>query len=152
MVQQKSRAIVLAALLAGTLDGLAAALLFIIRTGKNPLAVFRFIASGVFGQEALSGGVLMATIGILFHYVIAAGWTIIFFIACSRFTILLKNWIVSGIVYGLFVWLMMNLVVLPLSRVPSVAMTVNGVLIGISVLIVCIGLPISFFANKYYQR
>lgn len=152
MVQQKSSAIVIAGLLAGTLDGLAAALLFIIRTGKNPLAVFRFIASGVFGQDALSGGVLMATMGIFFHYVIAAGWTIIFFMAYSRLTILLKNWIVSGIVYGLFVWLIMNLVVLPLSRVPAVSMTVNGVLIGISVLMVCIGLPISYLAHKYYQQ
>jgi hypothetical protein len=152
MLTQKSRAIILAGLLAGTLDGLAAALLFIIRTGKNPLAVFRFIASGVFGQEALSGGVFMAAIGIFFHYVIAAGWSFIFFIACSRLVILWKYWVVSGIGYGLLVWLMMNLVVLPLSRVPSVSMTVNGVLIGISVLIVCIGLPISFSSKRYFQQ
>jgi hypothetical protein len=144
-------AIVRAGLLAGTMDGLAAALLYVIRTGKNPIAVYRFVASGVFGQDALSGGLAMGLTGILFHYMIAMGWAIIFFVACTKIPILLKNWFISGITYGLFVWLMMNLVVLPLSRVSALTMTVNGVLIGISVLMVCIGLPISFLARKYYS-
>ncbi len=149
--RENINAIVRAGLLAGTMDGLAAALLYVIRTGKNPLAVYRFVASGVFGQEALSGGVLMGLTGILFHYLIAMGWTILFFVVGVRIPILLKNWFISGIAYGLFVWLMMNLVVLPFSRVSALSMTVNGVLIGISVLMVCIGLPISFLAHKYHS-
>jgi hypothetical protein len=151
MIRKQINAMLLAGLLAGTLDGLAAAILYVIRTGKNPLAVFRFIASGVFGPDALSGGTSMAMMGILFHYIIATGWAVLFFMACSRFTMLLKNWMVSGISYGLFVWLMMNLVVLPLSRVPSVPIAVNGAIIGILVLMFCIGLPISFLARKYFR-
>lgn len=152
-MQQTKRfnAIALAGLVAGTLDGLAAALLYVIRTGKNPIAVFRFIASGVFGQEALSGGVGMGLIGIAFHFIIAMGWTILFFMASSRISLLLKYWIVSGIFYGLFVWLMMNLVVLPLSRVPALPMTLSGVIIGVSVLVVCIGLPIAFLTQRFYR-
>ena len=145
------RGIVVAGLVAGTLDGLAAAILYVIRTGKNPLAVYRFVASGVFGPDALSGGTSMAMMGIFFHYIIATGWALLFFISCSRLTILLKNWIITGIFYGLFVWLMMNLVVLPLSRVPSVPIIVSGATIGILVLMFCIGLPISFLANKYFR-
>lgn len=152
-MQQTKRfnAIAVAGLLAGTFDGLAAALLYVIRTGKNPIAVFRFIASGVFGPEALSGGMGMGMIGIVFHFIIAMGWTILFFIASSRINLLLKYWVVSGIFYGLFVWLMMNLVVLPLSRVPPLPMTLDGVIIGVSVLVVCIGLPIAFLAQRFYR-
>ncbi len=152
-MQQTKRfnAIMVAGLLAGTLDGLAAALLYVIRTGKNPIAVFRFIASGVFGQEALSGGMGMGMIGIVFHFIIAMGWTMVFFIASSRISLLIKYWVVSGILYGLFVWMAMNLVVLPLSRVPALPLTFSGVLIGVSVLMVCIGLPIAFLAQRFYR-
>ncbi len=146
------RSLLQAGLLAGTLDGLAAALVFFMRTGKDPLAVYRFVASGLFGRDAILGGTSMAMLGIGFHYVIAMSWAFLFFISCSKLKLLLKNWIVSGVVYGVFVWLIMNLIVLPLSRVSSAPMTVSGVFIGASVLMVCIGLPISFRANKYYSN
>lgn len=152
MALQKIRSIVFAGIIAGTLDGLAAAIIYFLRTGKNPLAVYRFIASGIFGQEALSGGTSMALLGIFFHYGIAFGWTLLFFRVCLKLSFLLKNWIVSGIAYGLVVWLSMNLIVLPLSRVPSSTITLSSAIIGISVLMVCIGLPIAFIANKYYQK
>lgn len=152
MALQKTRSIAFAGIIAGTLDGLAAALIYFLRTGKNPLAVYRFIASGIFGQEALSGGASMALLGIFFHYGIALGWAWLFFIACPKLSILLKNWLVSGIFYGLVVWLSMNLVVLPISRVPSTTITLSGAIIGISVLMVCVGLPIAFLASKYYQN
>jgi len=93
----------------------------------------------------------MPLLGIFFHYVIAISWTLLFFILCLKLSILLKNWVVSGIAFGLVVWLSMNLVILPLSRVPSTPITLSGALIGISVLMVCIGLPIAFLASRYYQ-
>jgi hypothetical protein len=123
----------------------------VIRTGKNPMAVYRFIASGVFGPEALSGGVGVGIMGIVFHFIIAMGWTILFFMACSKVRLLLMNWVISGIAYGLFVWLMMNLVVLPLSYVPQLPITLNGFLVGVCVLIFCIGFPIAFLALRYYR-
>jgi len=152
MQPSRIKVILWTGLLAGTLDGLAAALLYFIRTGKNPMVVYRFIASGVFGSEALSGGLSMGLIGIFFHYTIAMGWTIVFFTACTRLPVLLKNRIAVGITYGIFVWLMMNLVVIPLSRVPPSPVTLSGVVTGAFVLIICIGLPISFMANKYYHK
>lgn len=141
-----------AGLIAGTLDGIAAALVYVIRTGKNPLNVYRYVASGVFGQDALSGGVTMAMMGILFHYTIATSWALIFFVLCSRNSILLKNWLLSGIAYGIVVWLLMNLVILPLSRVSSAPMTVDSVIIGATVIMGCVGLPIAFMANKSFMK
>ena len=142
-----------AGLITGALDGLAAALLFSIPSGKDPMIVFRFIASGVFGKEAFVGGVPMALWGILFHFIIATGWTVLFFLAYPRIALLSKNKITTAIFYGVFVWLMMNLIVVPLSNVTMVGpKEVSGIIKGIVVLILCIGLPNTWIISKYYQQ
>jgi hypothetical protein len=138
-------------LVVGTLDGLAAIIMYSVQTGKDPMNVFRFIASGIFGTSALSGGVSMALWGIAFHYIISLGWTILFFWLADRFSPLSRNWIISGVMYGIFVWVIMNLVVMPLSLVPMKVgpKEWSGILKGALILIVCIGLPISYSARKY---
>lgn len=141
-------------LVVGTLDGLAAVIMYVLQTGKDPLNVFRFIASGIFGSEAFSGGVPMALWGILFHYGIAACWTILFFWLAGRFFILTKHWIITGVLYGVFVWLMMNLVVVPLSLVPMKAgpKEWTAILKAIIVLIFCVGLPVAYAAKRYVRN
>ncbi len=47
--------ILLSGLLVGTLDILAAFVDYYIATGKNPLIILKFIASGVFRKTALTG-------------------------------------------------------------------------------------------------
>lgn len=140
-------------LVAGTLDGLAAVIMYYSRTGNDPTDVFRYIASGVFGRDAFTGGVPMALWGILFHYVIAFGWTILFFVVASRIALLTRNWFVSGVAYGVVVWLGMNLIVVPLSQVPAPAGPKEwaGILRATAVLIVCIGLPVAYAAKKYLR-
>lgn len=151
--RNRIKQLLLTGLLAGTLDGLAATVMYYVQTGKDPLNVFRFIASGVFGATAFSGGVRMALWGIAFHYIIAFGWTILFFWFARKFLFLTKNWIISGIMYGIFVWLIMNLVVVPLSHVPvkTDPKEWTAILTGACVLIVCIGLPISYAARNHLQ-
>jgi hypothetical protein len=141
-----------AAVLAGTLDGLAAALKYIADTGKDPMNVFRFIASGIFGAKAFEGGTAMGLWGIFFHYLIATGWTVLFFVLYPRIQLLSRNKYIAGLSYGIFVWLMMNLVVLPLSKVPPLIMNSESIIIGMVVLMTCIGLPISIIVNRHYTK
>jgi hypothetical protein len=150
-VKPSAKPLLITGLIAGTLDGLAAAISYYIQTGKDPLNVYRFVASGVLGTDAFSGGASIAVVGILFHYIIAFSWTILFFTVASRLNFLLKNWIVSGILYGIFVWIAMNFVVVPLSLVPmkSGPQEWSDILKGAVILVLCIGLPISYFARKY---
>jgi hypothetical protein len=60
--------------------------------------------------------------------------------------------VLIGILYGAFVWLMMNKVVLPLSQTPTLKPTLTSALIGMSIIITAIGLPLAFFANRLYSR
>ena len=50
-----ARTILLAGIVAGTLDGLAAVAQYTMMTGKDPANVFVYVSSGVFGPSAFSG-------------------------------------------------------------------------------------------------
>ena len=146
-------AILLTGLLAGILDGAGAVIVYLIRGGRTPARIFNVIASGVFGPAAMSGGTPMVFAGIGFHLVIAMGWTILFFLAARQFEVLRRHWIGAAVGYGIFVWIMMNKVVVPLSRVQMGATpTWNSIIIGALVLVVCIGFPISLGARRYFSR
>lgn len=149
---KKIRPIIVAGIIAGTLDGLAAVIMYFISTGKDPLNVFRFIASGIFGKEAFTGDVPMVMAGLLFHYLIAIGWTGLFFLAYQKLSLLSRNIIILGVGYGVFVWLMMNLIVVPLSKVPSMPISAQGAATGILILILCVGLPVSILTSRYYRN
>jgi hypothetical protein len=146
--------LLLTGLITGTLDGLAAAIMYVVKSGKDPMNVFRFIASGVFGQEALKDGLAMGLMGVLFHYVIALGWTVLFFLLAAALFRLSKSWILLGVLYGILVWLMMNLIIVPLSFVPmkSGPREWTGIVSGMLILIFCVGLPVSFAAHKYLKQ
>lgn len=142
-----------AGLLAGTLDISIASLQFFLRTEKNPVIVLKYIASAVFGRTiAYADGALMPLLGLLFHYIIAFGWTILFFYTCRKLTVLWKYPIPAGLLYGIFVWTMMKFAVLPLTKVAPIPFDLAQAAIAAGILIVAIGLPVSLICSKYYRE
>lgn len=136
------------ALLVGTLDILAACILYYLKTGTAPVPVFKFIASGVFGAKAFSAGDSMIVYGLLFHYSIAVSFTIFFFLISTLFPTLLKAKVTTGTGYGIAVWIVMNLIVVPISNTPKGEFDWIDACIGMLILVVCVGLPLSFIAAK----
>jgi hypothetical protein len=143
--------VALTALFVGTLD-IIAAIIQTLLYGGQPLKMLQYIASGLTGPESFSGGLSLAFLGLGFHYIIAFFWTAPFFWVYPRLTFLSKNKVLSGIGYGLFIWLTMNLIVLPLSNVPSSPFNITGAIIGTLILIMAVGLPLSFLAHRYYNK
>lgn len=143
--------ILTAGLLAGLLDGTAATVQTFIMSGKGIGRVFPYVASGVFGQEALAGGTNMVMAGILFHMMIAMTWAIVFFFLYPFIGKVINNWIALGLIYGIFVWAMMNLIIVPLSNTPKFPFNPGRALIAACILMAFIGLPISFLISRYYQ-
>jgi hypothetical protein len=72
--------------------------------------------------------------------------------AYPKLKFLSGNKVMVGIGYGLFVWLIMNRVVLPLSNIPPMPFVLTKAILAASILVVAIGLPLSFFANSYYSK
>lgn len=136
-------------LLVGTLDILAASTQTLIN-GRDPLVMFRFIASGVFGSEAMAGGVGYSLVGLFFHYCIALGWTVLFFLIYPKIDVLAKNRIVTGFLYGIFVQLCMSFIVLPLANTPPIPFNPIGMIKAALILVFAIGIPLSFIARWYY--
>ena len=140
--------IIITGLLAGTLDAVAALLVYQVK----PMNMFRFIASGVFGPKALTGGLSMALWGVLFHYIIAFSWTFLFFFLHPRISGISPGKYVNGVVYGVLIWLVMNLIVLPMSRVGQAPLALKPSIIGAVILIFAVGLPVSLFVHRHYSR
>ncbi|WP_234733664.1 DUF1440 domain-containing protein [Tellurirhabdus bombi] len=142
------KAILWAGFVAGTLDALAA----VVVLGKmKAIPVFKYIASGFFGREAFTGGIDMVGYGVLFHYLIALAFTLVYFFIFPYLPFLRKEKIASGLLYGICVWVIMNFVVLPLSNVPPTPFTWQNVLVGILLLMFLVGLPISWIIHRYYR-
>lgn len=139
-------------LVAGTLDISIACIQYYLKTGKGPPGVLKFVASGFFGKEAfIAEGNSMSVYGLLFHYLFALVWTIIFFMLYPKIKLLRRNIFATAIVYGLFVWLIMNRVVMPLSKAPSIKFDPGKALVAMLILVIAIGLPLSFSAEKHYR-
>lgn len=144
-------AVLIAWLLAGTLDGAAASVQSLI-VGGTPVRVFQYIASGVFGREAaFSGGAVMALAGGMFHYFIAFCWTILLFLLYPKIRLLSRNIHLTAVVYGILIWIVMNLVVLPLSSVTQGAFNLQRASIGAAILVVCVGWPVALITKGYYS-
>ena len=73
-----------ATLWAGSLDILAAFLNSYLRNKTSPGIVLQYIASGVLGEEAFSGGYATMAIGLFFHFMIAFSCTALFFVLFPR--------------------------------------------------------------------
>ena len=150
--QDMFRAISLAALLTGTLHLAAAIIKFFIEHQQGPFPVFRYIASGVFGKETASTGTLMIVWGLVFHYINAFLFTAFLFLIYPKLIGWLKSKFLTGIIYGIFTWALMNFVVVPLSRINKFPSGAKEAVIAAMILICMIGLPVALLAHRYYSR
>jgi len=87
-------------LIAGTFDITGAIIHYLLVTRSNPVRIFYFIASAVFGKEAYDGGPLVAVLGLVFHYTIAIIFTAFFFLIYPKLKFLSRNIVLSGLAYG----------------------------------------------------
>lgn len=141
--------IFLGGLIAGTLDICAAFLTAWLRAGVGPVRVLHFVASGLIGPAAFEGGAKTALLGLALHFLIATTATIVFYLASRKLRFLVERPVHFGLLYGVAVYLFMNFVVLPLSRIPQRPMTVSGFIIGLLTIMFCIGLPIALIVRRY---
>jgi hypothetical protein len=143
------KTILIAGLTAGILDGSAA----VIFLGKMDYSrIFKFVASGLFGKNALLGGNEMIIYGIIIHLLIAMSFAFLYYIIFLKISFFSTNKFIGGLVYGLLAWIIMSVLVLPLTNVSQSEMTLVGALKNIIILMFCIGLPISLITNKFYLK
>jgi uncharacterized membrane protein YagU involved in acid resistance len=100
----------------GVLDFLSAAVAWGIKANATPVRIGQSIAAGLLGREAAAaGGWKTALLGVFLHFVIAFSAATVYWLASRKLRLLTDRPILIGLIYGEFVFLFMNMVVLPLS-------------------------------------
>ncbi len=141
--------IVRAGVIAGVLDLLAAFANSWLRAGTSPVRVMQSIAAGALGPAARTGGAGSAALGVAFHFLIATVAAAVFYIASRRLRWLVAHPIICGVLYGIAVYTFMNFVVIPLSAIPGgAAPPLTQRLIGCTIIVVCVGLPIAAVVRR----
>lgn len=142
------RTILLAGLLAGVLDIAAAFAVYGLR-GASPVRILQSIASGLLGVAAFKGGLATAALGALVHFFIALMAAGVYYAASRRLVIMLRQSVISGLLYGVAVYAVMNHVVVPLSAVPKQPFEPGLALVILVVHMLCVGLPIALLVRRH---
>lgn len=143
------RAILWGGLSAGVLDILAAIISTKIRTGRGPLWVFQSVASAILGANSYKGGIASAALGGAIHFFNAFVICTIFFLASRKLPMLVKNWIISGFLYGIGAYFVMYGIVLRLTFHRNFLTPFSSILLGVAIHMFCVGLPISFAVHRF---
>lgn len=141
-----------AAVIAGCLDITAACIQAYLSKSVTPDILLKYIASGVFGKDAFSGGFEFMLFGLLIHFLIAFACTLTYFLVYPKLKLLHKNILLSSLFVALIAWAITTRLIIPLSKIQTSTFNFTKALIAISILYFCIGLPITAFAKQFYSK
>ncbi|HVU55949.1 MAG TPA: hypothetical protein VHD83_12885 [Puia sp.] len=145
--------IILAWLVAGTLDISYAIITWGPVFGKITAAqLLQGIASTLMGKDAFTGGISTALVGLAMHYGISLAWTLFYFFIFPYIPLLARNTFFSGILYGVFVWAMMGLLIVPLVTGKAWSFNLVPFLKSIAPMILLFGPAIAIIVGKHYAR
>ncbi len=145
------RTIVIGGAVVGVLDAVDGVAFFGLTAGNNPIQVLQYIASGVLGSAAFSGGLASAGLGALIHFGLALGFTAAFVLAWSRVEVIRRDWVIAGLAWGAAVWALMSLLVLPHSHVALAPLTTLAIVHGIAGHGLFVGLAAAVVARRATQ-
>ncbi|MCC9070429.1 DUF1440 domain-containing protein [Flavobacterium sp. F-65] len=151
-MKSKVGTVLLSGLVAGAMDIISCIIIYVVILQKTTTTkILLSIASGIFKKDAYSGDPKMAFYGLGIHFIIATLFALFYFKIYPYIPFLKKNTLLSGFIYGIFVWIVMNLIVLPIAFpiLPPKHLDFP-LLLSILILMFCIGLPVAFITKKYY--
>src|SRR5215471_5391914 len=143
--------------LTGVTDGLFSSVLYVAFYHSTVQRLFQGVASTLFGPEAFNGGAPTFAIGVLMHFGVALGWSVVFLLIVKR-----ARWIHRLVdspygfvnvasLYGPFIWMVMSLAVIPLllHRPPAIN---NRWLVQLIGHIPFVGIPIVWSIGRGASR
>lgn len=144
--------ILLSSLLVGTLDITGACISSNIQYGSTPADVLKYVAGGAYGPAAKTGGTGMILMGLLFHFIIATSFTVLFFLLYPEMKWMQWNKIITGVLYAVFMWLVTTQLIIPMTPIKYQSLALKQVSISIGILTIAIGIPLAFLADNYYRK
>jgi len=150
-----TRAILIGGLIAGAFD-ITYALLWFAGVKHAPwMRIPQSVAGGLLGRASFDGGTATVVLGFALHWTIAIIWASIYVYAGRRFIPdLLRKPIPYGLAYGVWIYFVMNWVVLPLDAMHTKPhfTPLDTWLTGLAIHMFGIGLSIALSAAKTAPR
>jgi hypothetical protein len=117
---------------------------------KTPLmSALQYVASGIMGDAAFAGGLATALFGLVLDLMMITIMAGVFIFSIDRIPLLRRNIISGSIGYGFGVFIVMNLIVLPLSAAPALPVPPLWLLIELVLQhILLIGLPLGILMQR----
>jgi hypothetical protein len=143
------RAIAITGLVVGTLDILSAVVIWWQR-GVSFERGLQGIAAALLGTKSFQGGTVTAVLGMIIHFFIAFMVVTILYVASRKLRVLTIQPIISGVLYGIAVYLVMYWVVLP-RAFPTFRHRLSNELIELAIHICLIGLPTALLLRWYSE-
>ena len=144
------RSILMGTLIMGTLDAIVWHVIVSNLMGGYPLiSIYQYLASGALGNAAFEGGIATALLGLFFHYVVAFAVTAVFMLATDRIPLVRRYAIPASLLYGFGVFIVMNMIVLPLSAAPPMpAPPMPELIMAILDHVLVVGLPLGIIVRR----
>jgi hypothetical protein len=136
-------AILIGGLVAGGLDTISA---YVTLNAGWPRAV----AGGLVGMSAFKGGVGVYVLGLFLEFFIATAAAAVYYAFSRKLEFLKPHFFVCGLYFGIAVYLVMSLIVLPLCALHiNRPIPVPGMIQGLLVHMFLIGLPIAYSVRRF---
>jgi len=139
-----------AGLIAGILDITSAFVIAGIK-GTGSIRMLQGIASGLLGQRSFEGGMASAGLGLAIHFLLAFTAAAVFYAASQKLSSLTQHVVVSGLLYGIAVYIVMYWMVVPLAF-PNARHSMSRDVTAVIIHIVLIGLPIALVVRRFSRE
>lgn len=117
--------------------------------GVPLISLYQYIASGALGESAFAGGIATALLGVLFHYIFSIIIAGVFILSVDRIPLLRRYVIPGSLLYGFGVFIVMNMIVTPLSATPPLPTpTTSQLIVMIIDHILIFGLLLGIFVRR----
>jgi len=148
LIRRYTRPVLLGGLIAGTIDIGAASLI----NGLAPKIILQAIASGVLGKASFRSGLPAAALGLVLQWAMSVLIAAIYAVGTSRLSVVRRNWIGSGVAFGVVIFFVMNFVVVPMSAAGFSAKISTAKFIENMLAMILFGLIIAFFGRASAAR
>jgi len=144
--RQALRAALIGGLVSGTADLIYAIVAYGV-IGVPAIRILQSIASGWLGKAAYSSGATSAVLGLVSHLSITCVAAGCYVFASRRLPVLVQRPVISGALFGVVMFVVMNYVVVPLSAAVTAGPKGVFLVLGVLVHMFLIGVPIALIAR-----
>jgi len=144
------RAILTAGLVVGVLD-ISSAFVIWWQRGVGARHGLQGLAAGLLGANAFDGGLVTACLGLALHFFVALVVVSVFYLASRRIEFLTIHPVISGVLYGIGVYVVMFWLVLP-AVFSTFRHRFSNELLQLAIHICLIGLPCALIVRRFSQQ